>query len=124
MAKRTDRQILFITGLLNQGWPSSDYSQWLSLSKEGNPQRRSSPSSDSPRHTTVNECLTILREKQSLTFEALVREACQRNQEVSSYIGTNYLTKTNIKLRPVLAQLLEHSNVKRTGHKPVILTYI
>ena len=122
--KRTDRQILFITGLLNHGWPGSDYNQWLSLSKEGNPQRRSSPGSDSPRHTTVNECVSILQEKQSLTFEDLLKEACQRNQQIAAYLVTNYLTKTNIKLRPILAQLLTHSNIRRTGQKPIMLSWL
>lgn len=58
---------------------------------------------DSPRQVTVNECLAIRREKQQLTFEDTVREACQPNQQVAAYIGTNYITKTNVKLTSVVA---------------------
>ena len=79
---------------------------------------------NSPRQQTTNECLTILQAAKSLTFEDLVRQACQQNPHIATYIGDKYLTKTNVKLRPVLQKLLENSNVKRVNHKPIVLSYI
>lgn len=59
-----------------------------------------------------------------MVFEELVKEASERNPIVAAYLEGNYQLKHSYKLRPVLSQLLEHSNIKRTNHKPTILTYI
>lgn len=78
---------------------------------------------NSPRQVCVNQCLTILQEKQSLTFEDLIKQACQQSKQAAAYIGNNYLTKHNYKLRPILQQLLDHGSISRTGQHPVVLSW-
>lgn len=79
---------------------------------------------NSPRQICVNECLSILQEKQSLTFEDLIKQACQQNPQIAAYIGDKYLMKHNVKLRPIIQQLLDHDKVKRVNQKPIILSYV
>ena len=79
---------------------------------------------DSPRQITVNECIAILQDTKSMVFEDLIKQACQRKPEIAAYIGNKYLMKHNVKLRPIIQQLLDHSNVKRVNQKPIILSYL
>lgn len=80
--------------------------------------------SDSPRQVTINECLTILQDTKSMVFEDLIKQACQQNPQIAAYIGDKYLMKHNVKLRPIIQQLLGHGNVKRTNQKPIVLSWI
>lgn len=82
-------------------------------------------STDSPRQQTVNECLRILESnKSAMSFTSLVEQASNSNSIVCDYLGGNFLTKTNFKLRPVLEVLLNHDNIKRVeGQKQITLVY-
>ena len=80
---------------------------------------------NSPEQVCINPAIEILKKKQQpITFEDLIKECCQQNSQIAQFIGDKYLTKTNVKLRPILSTLLEHSNVKRVNQKTIVLSYI
>jgi hypothetical protein len=64
--------------------------------------------------TLNEECVDVLKSsKFAISYEEVVRSACQRNDKVKRYIGGGgnenkyYKLQYNIKLRPILQLLLE-----------------
>jgi replicative DNA helicase Mcm len=78
-----------------------------------------------PRDVVFEECLEILMvSKAAISYEELVKSACERNKQVERYIGSSFKLENNIKLRSVLDMLRNHSRVKEVKMKPVVLEYI
>jgi hypothetical protein len=78
-----------------------------------------------PRDVTYEECLSILMEsKFPIAFEGIAKTACERNKQVERYIGKEFRLERNIKLRPILDMLRNHSRVKEVQMRPVVLQYI
>jgi replicative DNA helicase Mcm len=79
----------------------------------------------SPREVAYNECVSILKESRSaISFEELVKSACKRNEHVKCYLGIKFKLQDNIKLRPLLGMLLNHSSIKLKQERPVVLQWI
>jgi MoxR-like ATPase len=79
----------------------------------------------SPRDTAYQECLNILMESAfPYSFEDLVKTACERNQHVRIYIGKSFKLQDNKKIRTVLDMLRDHSRIKVTHEKPIVLQYM
>jgi hypothetical protein len=80
----------------------------------------------SPREVAYNECINILKESKStaISFEELVKSACERNEHIKSYLGSKFKLQDNIKLRPLLDMVVNHSRVKQVKDKPVVLKWI
>src|SRR5204863_362994 len=63
--------------------------------------------SKNPRDVACIECISILEgSKFPLSFEEIVKSACQRNEQVKRYIGDKYALEHNFKLRAILDLLL------------------
>jgi hypothetical protein len=82
--------------------------------------------SKNPRDVAYNECVTILKESSfPLSFEKLIKSACQKNEQVMRYIGDKHQLEHNKKLRPVLDLLLnDHTHIKEISQRPVALLWI
>ncbi len=80
----------------------------------------------SPREVAYDVCINILRESDStaISFEELVKCACERNEQVKSYIGGKFKLQDNFKLRPLLDMLVNHSCIKQVKDKPIVLKWI
>jgi hypothetical protein len=68
----------------------------------------------SPREVAYNECINILKESKStaISFEELVKSACERNEHIKSYLGSKFKLQDNIKLRPLLDMVVNHSRAR------------
>jgi replicative DNA helicase Mcm len=78
-----------------------------------------------PREVAYHECLYILKQTGSaISYEELISMAGERNTQVSKYLGTNSKLRNNIKLRSILEMLQNHSRIKTTQMKPIVLQYI
>lgn len=78
-----------------------------------------------PRETTYNEFLDVLQNTHGgITLEELSRIACKENHNIAEYLGTTYSIEHNHKLRSVLDVLLNNSNIKKVGSKPIVLKWI
>jgi DNA replicative helicase MCM subunit Mcm2 (Cdc46/Mcm family) len=78
-----------------------------------------------PRDTAYNECLNVLMESAyALSIEEIFKTACERNAQVARYLGNLYKLERNIRLRPVLEMLKNHSRIKIVQMKPMLLQYI
>jgi hypothetical protein len=51
-------------------------------------------------------------------------ENCERNPQVSRYLGSRRKLRDNVKLRPILDTLQNHSQVKMVRMKPAVLEYM
>ena len=81
--------------------------------------------SRNPREETYEECVDILSESIfPISFEELVKRACERNPQVSNYIETIFRLEHNKRLRPLLDMLRNHSRIKEVRMKPEVLQYI
>ena len=81
--------------------------------------------SRNPREETYEECVDILSESIfPISFEELVKRTCERNPQVSNYIGTIFRLEHNKRLRPILDMLRNHSRIKEVRMKPEVLQYI
>jgi hypothetical protein len=58
-----------------------------------------------------------------ISFEEIVKSACERNVQVKRYVGDKYKLEYNIKLRPILQLLLNDSHIIQTNLKPVALQW-
>jgi replicative DNA helicase Mcm len=82
-------------------------------------------SPSNPRDVVYEECLGILIESRfAISFEELVKSACERNKQVERYIGSSFKIADNRKLRSVLDMLRNHSRIREIQIKPVVLEYI
>jgi|RhiMethySRZTD1v2_1073278.scaffolds.fasta_scaffold06164_15 MoxR-like ATPase len=78
-----------------------------------------------PRDIAYEQCLQIIKETLSpILFEEVINSACERNPQVSRYIGLRRKLRDNAKLRPILEMLENHSHVNLVHRKPVVLEYI
>jgi hypothetical protein len=59
----------------------------------------------------------------AITFEELIKTACDRNLQVGKYIGSIFYLDGNHKLRPILDMLRNHSNIKQVQKRPITLQY-
>lgn len=78
-----------------------------------------------PQETAVIELLyTIEAARAPILFEEAVLQTCNRNDYVAAYIGNNYKTYSNKKIRRILERILENSHVKRVQAKPIVFQWI
>jgi hypothetical protein len=78
-----------------------------------------------PRDIAYEQCLEIIKETLSpILFEEVINSACERNPQVSRYIGLRRKLRDNAKLRPILEMLENHSHVNLVHRKPVVLEYM
>lgn len=58
-----------------------------------------------------------------MIFSELIEQASNGNDSIRNYIGRNFVTKANFKLRPILETLLSNDHNKRIeGQKQITLT--
>ena len=78
-----------------------------------------------PRDVTYEECLGVIREcRFPIAFEEVIKSACESNPQVSRYLGSRSKLRDNVKLRPILKMLQNHSQVKMVRMKPAVLEYM
>jgi DNA replicative helicase MCM subunit Mcm2 (Cdc46/Mcm family) len=78
-----------------------------------------------PKDVAYEGCLVILMEsKFALSYEELIKSACEVNPQVSRYIGKSSKLEDNKKLRPILEMLRNHSHVREVQMRPIVLQYI
>jgi replicative DNA helicase Mcm len=79
----------------------------------------------SPRDITYERCLRILKDSDlPITFEELIKQACDSDTMIKRYIGKSLKLSDNFKLRPIQEKLGQHSRVKIVQMKPLVLQYI
>jgi DNA replicative helicase MCM subunit Mcm2 (Cdc46/Mcm family) len=78
-----------------------------------------------PQENAVTECLYIIEAAQApISFEDTISKTCERDDYISTYIGSDHKIRSNKKLRIILDRLLEHSQIERVQIKPTILKWI
>ncbi|HEU4823511.1 MAG TPA: hypothetical protein VFS97_08820, partial [Nitrososphaeraceae archaeon] len=83
------------------------------------------PITKNPRNIAYGECIDIIENSGfAISFEDVIRSACQRNEQVRNYIGSKFKLENNKKLRPLLDMLLNHDSVKAVQQKPWVLQWI
>jgi replicative DNA helicase Mcm len=80
-----------------------------------------------PRDIAYGECVSVLKESSSfpLSFEEIIKSACERNEQVKRYIGDKYRFTHNHKLGPILELLLNNSqdHIKQISRRPIKLQW-
>jgi len=77
------------------------------------------------REITYSTFLDNLKNtKSGITIEELCKKACNENQELAEYLGSRWSVEHNHKLRHIIDMLLNHSNVRKTGQKPMVLKWV
>jgi hypothetical protein len=81
--------------------------------------------SKNPRDITYGECANILKESAfPLSYDQLIKSACQRNEQVKRYIGEKYDLENNKKVRQVMDLLRQHTHIKVISQRPLALAWI
>ena len=80
----------------------------------------------SPKDTAYQECLKVLMDSRfPILFEEVIKTVCESQiPQVHAYIGKSFSLGNNKKLREVLGMLRNHSRIKETQNKPLVLQYI
>lgn len=78
-----------------------------------------------PRIATYDKFKEILQNsKIAVAVSSLCEIACKENPQITSYLGKNWLTRKNYKLRSVVEMLRNHSQVKEVGSNPLVFQWI
>jgi len=78
-----------------------------------------------PKVVTYNKFLKILQNnKVGVTVKELCRTASYEDQQISAYLGMNWLMESNIKVKVIVGMLKNHSSVKVTHSKPLVLHWV
>jgi hypothetical protein len=87
--------------------------------------RQSAAVSRNPRDIAYEECVDVLKSsKFAISYEELIRSACNRNEKVKRYIGDKYKLEHNIKLRAIVELLQNHNHIIQTSQKPIVFQWI
>ena len=87
--------------------------------------RQSAAISRNPRDKVYEECVDVLKSsKFAISYEEIVKSACNRNEKVRRYIGDKYNLEYNCKLRPIIETLQNHSHIIQTSQKPIVFQWI
>ncbi|MDP9197332.1 MAG: AAA family ATPase [Thermoproteota archaeon] len=79
----------------------------------------------SPKKEAYEIFLQILmRTKSPISLEEICQRACQESKQVAAYLGSNWLTKRNHRLRSVVDMLLNHKRIRRTQERPIVLLWL
>lgn len=79
---------------------------------------------ESPRDVTYREMLSIIKATKSpIGLTEAARMACQRNEQIRSYLGTRLDIKHNWGLRAVRDMLLNHASIKQVRERPLVLLW-
>jgi hypothetical protein len=81
--------------------------------------------STSPKDVAYNEFIRILQSTESgVTIQELCKLATDNNGQVDAYLGGNWSTKYNKKLRRVIEEISNNTNVKKIGSHPIVLKWL
>lgn len=81
--------------------------------------------STSPKVVTYNEFMNILKNTSvGMTTSELHKTATENNEQIKSYLGKVPSTRTNKKLRNVIHEIENSSNIKRVGSNPIVLQFL
>jgi hypothetical protein len=79
----------------------------------------------SPKEVTYNEFMKILKDtKSGITVKELCQIAIENSKQVKGYLGDNYSTRTNMKLRKIIEDIENNSHIKRIGSNPIVLQFL
>ena len=56
-----------------------------------------------------------------MSFEELIKKACERNEQVNGYIDGDFKLRNNWRLRPILNVLPDNPSIKEVQKKPIAL---
>ena len=80
---------------------------------------------DSPKDIAYKQCVNILKDSKSpISLEELVKMASQRSEQVKHYLGDEFKTNKNWKLRTLYDMLLNHGNIVLVKEKPAVLQWV
>lgn len=78
-----------------------------------------------PRDVVIESMLQILQNSEiGFTIYELCKLACNENKQIAGYLGYNWYKENNMKLRPIIDALLNHSNVKKISLRPIVLRWV
>jgi hypothetical protein len=81
--------------------------------------------STNPKDIAYNEIVKILQNTPSgITIPELCKIATENNKQVKVYLGDIWSIKNNKKLRRVIEEVLNHSNIKKIGSHPIVLQWL
>jgi len=78
-----------------------------------------------PRDVAFMKCVEIIQKCESgIAIKELFDMACESNQQIDSYIGQERHMDRNIKIVPIVDMLRNHSHIKVTSKRPIVLQWI
>jgi replicative DNA helicase Mcm len=81
--------------------------------------------STNPKDIAYNEFVKILQNTQTgITIPELCKIATENNKQVKAYLGDIWPVKNNKKLRRVIDEVLNNSNIKKIGSHPIVLQWL
>jgi replicative DNA helicase Mcm len=81
--------------------------------------------STNPKDISYNEFIKILQNTPSgITIPELCKIATENNKQVSAYLGDRWFIDQNKRLRRVIDEVLNNSNIKKIGAKPIVLKWL
>ena len=81
--------------------------------------------STNPKDISYNEFVKILQNTPTgITVPELCKIATDNNKQISAYLGDKWSTKHNKKLRRVIDEILNNSNIKKIGAHPIVLQWL
>ena len=81
--------------------------------------------STSPKDVAYNEFVKILQNTPSgITIPELCKIATDNNKQVKAYLGDIWSIRNNKKLRIVIDEVLNNSNIKKIGSNPIALKWL
>lgn len=86
--------------------------------------KQSAAVSRNPRDIVYEECVDVLKSsKFGMSFEEIIKSACNRNEKVRRYIGDKFKLEHNIKPRPMVDLLQNHNHIVQISQKPIVFQW-
>ena len=81
--------------------------------------------STNPKDITYNEFVKSIQNiEYGITIPELCKIVTENNKQVKAYIGEVWSIDRNKKLRRVIDEVLNNSNIKKIGSKPMVLQWL
>jgi DNA replicative helicase MCM subunit Mcm2 (Cdc46/Mcm family) len=78
-----------------------------------------------PREVACEQIIEIIKRTVGpILFEEAARQACECNQVVKDYLGSNLKLRDNNRLHEVSERIREYSNIRVVGLRPLVLEWI
>jgi hypothetical protein len=78
-----------------------------------------------PREIACDLIVEIIKQSEvPISFEEAARQACNRNQVVKDYLGTNTKLRENNRLHDISEMVRQYSNIRTIGLRPLVVEWM